>query len=183
MCRCDSVGCPGEEIMSKEGEANNIIGKAMGSFGQRALDGVLQHAVTAIVAVVGAFLAATYLLFKGWVLTEHTLTLPGWLWAIFLASYPLVLTAGLLLDVFWPLKYKEPMDIMNRLSIYVRRLDRDPLCYAEYTVHYRSLDRRYRLRRGSARKYLPEVAKEYGWEVTGIGQHTLRIFFNPDVSV
>ncbi len=41
----------------------------------------------------------------------------------------------------------------------------------------------YGLMRGSAKKYLAAVAKEYGWEVTEIGQHTLRVRYDPSESI
>jgi len=165
--------------MPKENEVGKALRKAVGVHARKVWDTVFQNVMLSILASIGVVAGGVLLAFKEWSFAGHTLTLPGWLWVLLSVLYPVLFGVGILLDVRWPLKYKEEADVKNRLSIYFRRVAHDPFHYTECTLHYRWFDRKYRLKRGSAKKYLAEVAKEYGWDIIQAGPGTLRVCYRP----
>jgi len=144
---------------------------------------LFDHLISATLAAILAAVSIVLIFLKGWLLATHTLAMPGLLWVLCLILYPVFFIVGLSWAAYGPMKFKDQTDIKNRLSIYLRKVQPNMPGTVEYTLHYRSLDRHYRLKRGSARKYLAQVAQEHGWKVVDGGPETLRVRYRVELSI
>ena len=106
---------------------------------------------------------------------KHAVEMYGWVWLLILSC--IIFLAGYFLrDVFHRIKrIKDPGDIRNILSKWWRHCT-EQCQQNEYTLYYSLIDKREKLKRGSAKKYLREIITKGGsWRIVREGSETIIV--------
>lgn len=139
-------------------------------------DKIEDHLATVVAG--GIILTASVLciIFWEWAKAEHSLEMYGWVWVL-LCIIGVFLLVYFILGIVKKLeKIKDPSDIRNALGKWWRHCKEQCLQQKEFTLYFSEIDKKEKLKKGSAKKYLREViTQDKWWGVVREGPKTLTI--------
>ncbi len=141
----------------------------------RVKDKIIDHLAAVVASGIIAIIVILCAIFLEWLKAEHSLEMFGFLW--FFVS--LVFLAFLIYSLYSVshhlVKIKEPDDIRNILSKWWRHCT-DQCPQKEFTLYFAAIDRKEKLKKGSAKKYLSEIiTKDEEWSIVRTGHETIQV--------
>lgn len=135
------------------------------NFGLKIWDDVENHLARYVAGIVGVILLAVYSLVWKWSSAKHSLTLYGWLWLLLIFAFLASIIHSLICLFRDRGRFKDRKDIQNAIEGWLTGDDRDPFYNKEEYREYAGLEKGLNIKRGSLKKYLPELARKYSYGV------------------
>lgn len=144
----------------------------------RIWDKIEDHLAKYIAGVIIAIFVIVSIIFWKWLIAKHSLELYGAVWVIAslaVASLPILLFLLIKRRVNEEI-YTDENDIKNILDLWLRRFSTGHrgVRKQRLTINFALCDRINNLKKGSTRKFLPEIIEKDGtYEIESIGEKTI----------
>ena len=141
----------------------------------KVLNKIEEHVATVLAGAIFLIGSVLCIVFWEWAKTEHSLELYGWVWLSISLLFLLLLIYSLYSVCGKFRRIKEPSDVRNALSKWWRHCT-DQCPQKEFALYFAAIDRKEKLKRGSAKKYLREIIVNRGnWSIVREGSKTLAV--------